>query len=206
MPLITRSFHLPRRAVLAGLLGTSLGTFIPSVALGLSEKVAIDFTSEVMDVIRGIISSSTSEEQMLRDFQSAFNKYTHVPLIAKTALGAPGRRATSSQLAAYIKAFEVYISRKYGRQFHRLAGDTFAVKGSRDAGSKGVLVQFHVDQVNKPSYDVEWWVIEVDGKPKLFDIILEGISMLSSERTEIGALLESVGGDIDKMTARLKAS
>ncbi len=74
---------------------------------------------------------------------------------------------------------------------------------SRDLGAKGVLVKSKVDRPTEPNFDLDWWVIEVNGRPKLFDLIIEGISLISTERTEIGALLESVGGDLDKMTAKL---
>ena len=37
-------------------------------------------------------------------------------------------------------------------------------------------------------------------------ISIEGISMVSTERTEIGAMLESFGGDIGKMTAKLNVT
>jgi len=46
----------------------------------------------------------------------------------------------------------------------------------------------------------------VNGRPKMFDLIIEGISLISTERIEIGAMLESFGGDIDKMTAKLLVS
>ena len=140
---------------------------------------------------------------MLVDFEAFFSENSAVSLIAKTALGAPGRLASSKQLAAYIQAFQGYISRKYGRQFRDFAGAEIRVISSRDAGSKGVIVKSFVNAPNQPNYDMDWWVIEVNGHPKMFDLIIEGISLISTERIEIGALLESFGGDIDKMTAKL---
>ncbi len=63
-----------------------------------------------------------------------------------------------------------------------------------------------VDRPSKPDFDLDWSVIEVNGRPKLFDLVIEGVSLISTERTEIGALLESLNGDIDKMTAKLLVS
>ena len=78
-----------------------------------------------------------------------------------------------------------------------------AVVSSRDLGAKGVLVKSKVDRPIEPNFDLDWWVIEVNGRPRMFDLVIEGVSLISTERTEIGALLESVGGDISKMTAKL---
>jgi len=39
-----------------------------------------------------------------------------------------------------------------------------------------------------------------------FNIIIEGINMLASERTEVGALLDANGGDMTKLIAALKSA
>lgn len=202
----TNSPALPRRAVLAGAGSLMLSAALPTFAFGLTEETAINFIKKVVADVHVIINSGKPEAQMLVDFEAIFRDHSEVPLIAKTALGAPGRSASSSQLAAYIRAFQGYISRKYGRQFRIFAGAEINVISSRDAGSKGVLVKSNVDLPNRPDYDLEWWVIEKNGRPKMFDLIIEGISLISTERTEIGAMLESFGGDIDKMTAKLNVT
>ena len=46
-------------------------------------------------------------------------------------------------------------------------------------------------------------VSDRSGSDKLFDIVIEGISLLSSERVEIGARLDQRGGDIDRLTRDL---
>ena len=206
MRLTTKTPSLPRRAVLAGAGGLMLSTALPNFAFGLSQDTAIRFIQEVVADVHIIINAGNPEDQMLADFDVFFRKYGEVALIAKTALGAPGRRASKSQISAYINAYQGYISRKYGRQFRRFAGADIIVISSRDAGTKGVIVRSLVDLPVKSDFDLEWWVIEVNGHPKMFDLIIEGISLISSERTEIGALLESVGGDINKLTARLNAT
>ena len=203
---IIKTPALPRRAILAGVGGLMLSTAIPTFALGLTEDTAVSFIQKVVTDVHRIINTGKPEAQMLADFVAIFRNYGEVPLIAKTALGAPGRTASSSQLSAYIKAFQGYITRKYGRQFRKFAGAEINVVSSRDAGTKGVLVKSRVIRPRDSDFDLEWWVIEVNGRPKMFDLIIEGISLISSERTEIGALLESLGGDINKLTAKLNAT
>jgi len=194
---------LSRRAILAGTGSLALSAALPTFAFGLTEKAAVNFINIVMDDVHTIINSGKSEAAMLVDFERFFRDSAEVPLIAKTALGAPGRSASSKQLSAYIQAFQGYISRKYGRQFRDFTGAQLNVVSSRDLGAKGVLVTSKVDLPVKPDFDLGWWVIEVNGRPKMFDLIIEGISLISTERTEIGALLESFRGDIDKLTAKL---
>jgi phospholipid transport system substrate-binding protein len=197
---------MSRRGILVGTGGLLIGASLPSFALGLTEQSAVTFIRKVVVDVNIVINSNKSETEILADFEGIFADYSANSLIAKTALGAAGRKVSQNQLAAYIEAFQRYFSRKYGRQFRDFADSEINIVGNRDLGSKGVLVKSIVEFSNKPSYDLDWWVIEVNGQPKLFDLVIEGISMISSERTEIGALLESLGGDIDRLTAKLEAT
>ena len=198
--------RLSRRALLASGAGFCAVALIPTASLAITEKSAVDLINKVVADVLAIINSGKSEANMLRDFNSIFVDYGDVPLIAKTVLGAPGRTASSSQLSAYIKAFEGYISRKYGRQFRTFEGAKVNIVSTRDAGSsKGFLVKTMVDNSRQTPFEVEYWVVDRSGRPKFFDVRIEGISLISTERTEIGAMLESLGGDIDRLIAKLNA-
>ena len=52
-------------------------------------------------------------------------------------------------------------------------------------------------------FDVRWQVSDKSGRPLFFNIIIEGVNMLATERTEIGAMLDRQGGDLDAMIAVL---
>jgi phospholipid transport system substrate-binding protein len=52
-------------------------------------------------------------------------------------------------------------------------------------------------------FEVAFRVSDRSGKQLFFDIIIEGISLLSSERVEIGALLDALNGDIGRLTQDL---
>lgn len=197
---------LSRRAVLAGTASLGIAAMLPNMSFALTSDSSVGLIHKVVADVLTIINSGKSEANMLGDFNAIFTDYGAVALIAKTALGAPGRTATSSQLSAYIKAFEGYISRKYGRQFRTFAGAKIDVVSSRDAGSRGFLVKTMIDTPRQAPFEVEWWVIDVNGRAKFFDLKIEGISLISTERTEIGATLESFQGNIDKLITKLNAS
>ena len=52
-------------------------------------------------------------------------------------------------------------------------------------------------------FEIAFRVSDRSGQNLFFDIIIEGISLLSSERVEIGALLDARNGDIAKLTRDL---
>jgi phospholipid transport system substrate-binding protein len=54
-------------------------------------------------------------------------------------------------------------------------------------------------------FEVRWHVSDKAGKSLFFNIIIEGVNMLASERAEIGAMLDKRKGNIDALIEDLKA-
>jgi phospholipid transport system substrate-binding protein len=154
--------------------------------------------------INGIINSGGSESAMLGRFERLFGTYADVPVIARSALGPAARTASAAELSAFTKAFQGYIARKYGRRFREFIGGSIEV-----TGAKPVKSYTEVDSVarlqGEAPFDVRWHVSDKAGRPLFFNIIIEGVNMLASERTEIGAMLDQNGGDIGKLVATLNA-
>ena len=38
----------------------------------------------------------------------------------------------------------------------------------------------------------------------MFNLVIEGVNMLTTERTEVGAMLDQAGGSVPKLTDRMK--
>ena len=54
-------------------------------------------------------------------------------------------------------------------------------------------------------FEVTFLVSDRSGKDLFFNMFIEGVNLLLTERTEIGAMIDRNGGNIDKMIADLKA-
>ena len=54
-------------------------------------------------------------------------------------------------------------------------------------------------------FALDWQVSDKSGASKMFNIYIEGISLLATERTEIGAMLDKRNGDLNRLIADLKA-
>jgi phospholipid transport system substrate-binding protein len=55
-------------------------------------------------------------------------------------------------------------------------------------------------------FDLRWHVSDKSGKNLFFNIIIEGVNMLASERTEIGSLLDRQGGNLDALIEELRTA
>ena len=106
-------------------------------------------------------------------------------------------------MAAFIKAFQGYIARKYGRRFREFIGGKIEVTDARPIKSYFEVISVAYLQGESP-FDVRWHVGNKSGKNLFFNIIIEGVNMLASERAEIGAMLDRRNGDITALIADLK--
>ena len=193
---------LTRRAFAAGLAVTAAALALPLPAQALTADQARSLVDKTVADINSIINSGKSEGAMLRDFEKLFTRYADVPTIARSVLGTAARSASKAQLSAYTKAFQGYISRKYGRRFREFIGGRIEVSDARALKSYFEVVSTAYMQGEAP-FEVRWHVSDKSGKSLFFNIIIEGVNMLASERTEMGALLDQRGGDLDRLIADL---
>lgn len=173
----------------------------PAFALDTTQAKALIQTS--LDEVYRVINSGRPAPQMYREFEAIFARYADVDVIARSALGPAAREVTPAQFADYKQAFQGYIGRKYGKRFHEFIGSKIEVKDARAVKSFFAVTSIAHLKGRAPM-EVVWHVSDKSGQSKYFNIIIEGINMLASERTEIGAMLARRKGDMAGLTADLQ--
>ena len=108
-------------------------------------------------------------------------------------------------MAEFTRAYQGYISRKYGRRFREFIGGKIEVVDAKPIKTYYEVISTATLQGQAP-FDLRWHVSDKSGKQLFFNIIIEGINMLASERTEVGSMLDANGGDMAKLIATLKAT
>lgn len=190
-----RSF-LGKAATFAGL------SLLPLPAFALTEAGAKNLVDKLVGDINRVIASGKSESAMIRDFEKIFVQYADVPIMARYALGNDARSASKSQLNAFTKAFQGYIARKYGRRFREFIGGTVEVQSARKIKS-GYEIRSVAKLRGESPFNVTFLVSDRSGRDKFFNMFIEGVNLLLTERTEIGGMLDRRKGNIDQLTADL---
>ncbi len=190
--------NLTRRTFLA----TFSSLAIAGPALALSEEGARGLVDKLVAEINRVIASGKSEAGMIRDFERIFGRYADVKIMAQYALGVDGRRASPAQKRRFETAFSGYIARKYGKRFREFIGGKIEVKSAR-AIRAGYEIKTTAFLRGEAPFEVTFLVSGKSGKDLFFNMFIEGVNLLLTERTEIGALLDRNRGDIDAMTKDL---
>ena len=200
------SSDMTRRALLTGAAAAALVALLPAApARAMTVDQASDLIGRLVGEITSVINSGKSEAAMLRDFESIFSRYADVPIIARSALGVAARQASAAQLNAFTTAFRGYVSRKYGRRFREFIGGRIEVTGAGQVKSFYEVVSTAYLRGSAP-FEVRWHVSDKSGKDLFFNLIIEGVNMLATERTEIGAMLDQRRGNLDQLIADLRTA
>ncbi|MEQ9258304.1 MAG: ABC transporter substrate-binding protein [Roseovarius sp.] len=195
-----------RRGVLAGMAGAVAalgGGLFPGVAQALTDAKAKALIDKLVGEINAVIASGKSEAAMIADFERIFARYADVNIIARSTLGADSKRASAAQMRAFTDAFQGYMARKYGKRFREFIGGKIEVKGVR-AVKSWQEVEATVYLRGESPFEVLFLVSDRSGRDLFFDMVIEGVSMRLSERTEIGAMLDANRGNIDGLISDLR--
>jgi phospholipid transport system substrate-binding protein len=194
--------RIARRTFVGAMTAAIGASWLPSASFALNEAGAEKLIGALVGQINTVIASGKSEQAMYRDFEKIFSKFSDTSYIAAYAMGSDARRASSAQKAAFSKAFEAYVARKYGKRFREFIGGRLEV-----TGVKKVKKWYEVSTVaflrGQAPFEVTFLVSDRTGRDLFFNMFIEGINLLLTERTEIGSMIDARGGNIDKMIADL---
>lgn len=197
--------QISRRRFAAGFALGSVALALPLPLRALTVDEARALVDKAVGDINKVINSGKSESGMYSEFERIFAKYADVPVIARSALGPAAKSASSGQMSAFTKAYQGYISRKYGRRFREFIGGKIEVTGAQPVKSYYEVISVAHLKGEAP-FDLRWHVSDKSGRNLFFNIIIEGVNMLASERAEIGSMLDKRKGDIEALISDLKSA
>jgi phospholipid transport system substrate-binding protein len=122
------------------------------------------------------------------------------------------KQASPEQQKEYLHVFSEWIVKTYAIRFGGYSGEKFSVSDTRvNEQDKDVFVATRIDRPDgKPPILASWRVRAIDGKPKIVDVQVDGVSMLVTHRSEfasvgaqggVNGIIESLKGRIAKLSA-----
>lgn len=125
-------------------------------------------------------------------------------LIARFALGPYWPTIDRKQGEEYQRLFGEFLLDLYAARFDRQTIKTFRVLDARPAGRRDVVVATRFERPDGPSVPAEWRVRLIKGQPRIIDVVVAGISMALTYRSEFVSFIERNGGALDRLIARLR--
>jgi phospholipid transport system substrate-binding protein len=119
-------------------------------------------------------------------------------------LGRYVRQATPAELAEYNRLFDDIIVRNLSARFGEYRGVRFSLGRSQQRTEEDVLVNTIVERPNTPAFSLDWRVSEINGQPRVVDVIAEGTSLRLTTRSEYSAVIQRNGGRVASLLEAMR--
>ena len=192
-----------------GLVGALVGIVL-SAGFGVSVKAdAIEDGSrqfiQVMadQAIQSFRADGLAQAERVKRFRVLFNDNFAVKSIGKFVLGRYWRKANDDEKKEYLSLFEDLMVISYVDRFGSYAGNALKLKNARTENKTTVTVFSEIKRPGgaKPIH-IDWRVGTNGTIYKVLDIVVEGVSMSSTMRSDFGSILQKngkVSGLIDEL-------
>jgi len=166
---------------------------------------AADPASFVADLgKRAIAVLGTTGAVRQQRFREVFRDGFDIHYCAQAVLGRYWPLATAAEQQEFMRLYEDYVVFGYSARLGALGGQVFKVTGTRPAGA-GVTVVGDVRGANDPTgAEIDWQVIPAGAGWRVTDVVVDGISMNETQRSEFAAVLQRNGGQLTRLFALMR--
>jgi phospholipid transport system substrate-binding protein len=155
-----------------------------------ADKFVKDTSKSVVDVLKS--KSSQSEKQ--KKLTEIFHQTMDIEWIAKFVIGKYWKNMSEDQQREYLKNYDNYLTASYVPVFKDYNGQAVVIKTVKSIGQDSYLVVTDIKSENSDTpYRVEYRVKKTEAGFKVRDIIAEGVSMITTQRSEFGSIIGSEG-------------
>ena len=147
-----------------------------------------------------------SKEAMSSIVQQRLMPHIDVKFVSFKLLGKHIKGISREEGVAFINAVEHYLTGTYAGALMKYTGqDVLFEQDSAASDAKFATVKTQIIEANKPTIDLHFKLrLGNDNQWKVYDIVAEGISLLSAKQKEIIQRISDVG--LDQVTKELQQS
>jgi phospholipid transport system substrate-binding protein len=129
-----------------------------------------------------------------------------IDFISQIVLGKYWKLASDDQKADYLKAFKSYFISSYANRLDQYSGEKIIVISSNTA-KKYVIVRTNIVREGTETLKIEldWRLIKRDGRTKIVDLSIEGISLIIAERETFISYLNNNDGNLASLIKMMQS-
>ena len=158
------------------------------------------------DAISMLTVKDISRAERAERFRILMKKNFALKGIAKFVLGRHWRKASEDQKEEYLQLFEDLMVTTYADRFERYSGEKLLIKRAEVRGKKDAIVHttmVKAGNATKP-LKVAWRVRSKGGTYTIIDVMVEGISMIMTQKSEFASFIKQNGGKLAALLVELK--
>lgn len=202
-----KRFRLGRATAVVTAFVLAICLAIPPASSAGRDEAARQFIASLADrAIQALTTADIPRAERIRRFRTLFNDHFAVEDIGKWVLGRYWSRATPAEQTEYLRLFEDYIVASYVDRFATYTGEQLRItRALAEEGERTtVFSEIALPGGGKTPVRVDWRVEGEGAGLKITDLVVEGVSMSTTLRSEFGSILRRDGGKLDGLFAVLR--
>jgi phospholipid transport system substrate-binding protein len=176
---------------------------LAAVPRGAAAQDASAFIQNLGNQAIQVLGPSVPPTQRTAAFRRMFDSDFDLSGAARFVLGPTGRELTPEQNQEFQGLFREYLAQAYSKRLSQYGGEPFRVTGTRENGD-GTVVTSQVMRGNGAPVEIDWHVIERDGRFLVTDVYVDGVSMRVTHRQEFASIIQRNGGRPEALLAVLR--
>ena len=168
---------------------------------------AAEFIQRAGSQLATTIGGAGTGEEKRRRIVPFMAEVVDVEGVARFVLGRFWRSATPEQQRTYVRLFSEVLANSIAGRLGEYRGENSVrvTVGRPDPKPDGILVPTTIARPNNQPFNVVWLVTEAGGKPKVADVIAEGMSLRVAQRSDYSAFIQRNNNDVGALIRALEA-
>jgi phospholipid transport system substrate-binding protein len=188
-----------KRRFLSLLIAMSIAAPLPASAGPAEAKAFVDqVATQVLAIVKKDGISSGEKQAKV---EAMFADKVDINFVSKFVLGKHWRTATLAQQKEYVAAYRPFILKNYASKLAKYSGETYTLKNARIDGDASV-VTMEIRDPNGQDIIVDYRLHGGGSGYKIVDITIEGVGLLTTQRSEFNGIVENKG--VDGLIAALR--
>ncbi|WP_245870188.1 MlaC/ttg2D family ABC transporter substrate-binding protein [Teichococcus rhizosphaerae] len=160
---------------------------------------AAGFIESTGQELVGALNSRAPVAERRQRVAAILRRAVDVEGVGRFILGRWWRTASPAEQQEYLKLFEETLIRNLSARFGEYEGVRFSLGRSQQRTEDDALVNTIIERPNTAPFSLDWRVGEVEGQPRVVDVIAEGTSLRLTQRSEYSAVISRNGGQVSAL-------
>lgn len=187
------------------LLGAALTLAAPLAAQAqIDTGRAAAFIQATGEELVRVLNSAAPVEQRRNQVAAILRRAVDIEGTGRFILGRWWRQATPAEQGEYLRLFEEVLIRNLAARFGEYQGVTFALGRSQQRTEDDALVTTIVQRPGSAAFNLDWRVADVNGQPRIVDLVAEGASLRLTQRSEYSAVIQRGGNQVAALLAAMR--
>ena len=152
------------------------------------------------------LNSKFSKEEKIAKLKTIAKETVDIAGIGFYTLGSYRKNISDSQKREYENLFEQYFLKSFASRLAEYSNPEIEVDSKKKLNENYTMVSsILVSTEQRPEVKIDWRIYTKDSEnPKIRDLIIEGLSLVRTQKEEFASIIQSNDGDINALFSTLK--